>query len=269
MINSKDNGVYTKMEYPPYSLTQKYAGEVYDMYCGTSHTIIATPDGYFVDGRNDYHQFGCVAPTYSEDYIKLTVLDNYSFQDLYVGDNKNFIKLTNGEYMGWGNNISASLGIKNDLERIETPIALPFIKKLGIKSLHCGYIHTLGLTYCGQLYMWGSFFGSVPDDIAETPTLVKGLKHVIIDKVFTGTHSPAKMVQSIDGRVFLWSYDNRTSLLGVEGNVYHPKENYDLCKAKFKSVTLDYTGTFIVVERDMIDIKNRKHFRDVEIITSC
>jgi alpha-tubulin suppressor-like RCC1 family protein len=157
---------------------------------------------------------------------------------------------------------------------------------LGITTLSAGGWHTLGLTKSGkvifyfdllsfQVYVWGLRVqgnlgqGGQGGGHIPTPTVITGLEHVIVSKLFTGSYSANNLVQTIDGACYIWG-SNRNGMAGALADssdcIDVPTECKALYKAHLQSVHLGNNESVIIlsVMKDFV-IKNRKYFCDVDL----
>ena len=127
--------------------------DIKSVYCGGYHTVISKNEGTLWScGYNGYGQLG-LGDTSSRSSFTQIITNVYDTKSIYCGGGYILILKNDGTLWGCGNNASGQLGLgdnnnRNTLTQITT-------NTNNIKSIYCGYNHTLILKNDGTLWVCG------------------------------------------------------------------------------------------------------------------
>jgi alpha-tubulin suppressor-like RCC1 family protein len=184
--HTEDVSVATKMDFI-------FPALIETVVCGVNHTFaLLCNSEVFCWGKNGHGQLGLgdrknrLVPT------KLTF--TAPVKSLSCGGYHTFAFLKNGDIFCWGCNEEGQLGLDHR-ERVSLPTKFEFQFPARIKSLVCGWLHTVAHLINGEIFSWGSdYYGqlglgggggtkSIPMKI-EFPTQVKyvvcGTEHTVV-----------------------------------------------------------------------------------------
>ncbi len=130
---------------------------VLDIHGGYTFALVQTQNGIYGLGRGDVAQMPLPSNTYSTPTL-ISELSNFSVQSIHCGGYHTYLKLTNGEYWGFGFNTDREgiLGTRTPEEYQTTPVRLSNLEELNIVSLACGRWHTVAVNNKGQVFTWGA-----------------------------------------------------------------------------------------------------------------
>ena len=125
--------------------------DVKSVYCGWNHTFILKNDGTLWGcGNNGNGQLGLGDTNYRYTFTQVTTNIN-DIKSVYCGKNHTFILKNDGTLWGCGNNKYGQLGLGDTSSR--TTFTQVTTNADNVKSVYCGYNHTIILKNDGTL--WG------------------------------------------------------------------------------------------------------------------
>jgi alpha-tubulin suppressor-like RCC1 family protein/tRNA A-37 threonylcarbamoyl transferase component Bud32 len=127
---------------------------------------------------------------------------------------------SSGKVYCWGRNIRGLLGIGSEDESYHKPILNQYLNNEFVIDISCGARHSLVLTNCGEVYVWGeNRFRQVDNGCNNKqlrPIKVKGFNNERVVMISCGwCHS---MALTECGHVYSWGY-NEFGQLGIGNNV--------------------------------------------------
>lgn len=196
--------------------------EILFISCGGGHTIINTTDGLYGWGSNHHGQLGLGDIIDQKLPTRLEFFDDLEIIFVYCGAAHTIIHTTDGVYV-LGSNHFGELGLGYNIKSVKVPKKLDFFnaKLLEIKSISCGWHHTMVNTR-GGLYVFGSNFlgelGLCRDNALEDvhiPTKLTFFDNIDILSVTCGHHYT--IINTNDGLYVIGS--NRLGQLGLSENI--------------------------------------------------
>ena len=128
------------------------ADDVKSVYCGGYHTFILEYDGtLWGTGNNEYGQLGLGDRNYRTTFTQITTNAN-DIKSVYCGRNHTLILKNDGTLWGCGQNNYGQLGLGDTNNR--TTFTEITTNADDVKSVYCGYDHTIILKNDGTL--WGT-----------------------------------------------------------------------------------------------------------------
>ncbi len=128
---------------------------VVQISCGFWHSSVLTKCGdLFGFGRNDFGYIGCGNNTNQLKPIKIYGFNNEKIVSIACGAGHSLVLTDVGHVYSWGYNIYGQLGIGN-ITNQNTPQKILLNNNQIIKSICCGYAHSLLLTTDGDIYAFG------------------------------------------------------------------------------------------------------------------
>ena len=204
------------------------ADDIKSVYCGIFYTLILKNDGTLWGcGRNDYGQLG-LGDTNSRTTFTQITTNTDNIKSIYCGGNYTLILKNDGTLWGCGQNTDYQLGLGDNTNR--TTFTQITTNTDNIKSVYCGYNHTLILKNDGTLWGCGyNWYGNLglgdrnyrytfteittnTDDIKQ---VYCGNDHTIIlknDGTLWGTG------YNLNGRLGLGDSDMRTTFTEITTN---------------------------------------------------
>ena len=152
---------------------------VKDISCGSSYTIFLLNDGtVYGCGRNGSGQLGLNDTTNRSTPTKISLTN---VKDIACGDDYTIFLLSDGTVYGCGGNSSGQLGLElNNTDNSVTPTLISGINN--VKSIACGYNHTIFLLNDGTAYGCGDNeygqLGLNDTNNRTIPTLISGINNV-------------------------------------------------------------------------------------------
>ena len=127
--------------------------DIKSVYCGTNHTFILENDGtLWGTGLNIYGQLG-LGDTNSRTTFTVITTNTNDIKSVYCGNNHTFILKNDGTLWGTGYNGNGELGLGDGNNR--TTFTQITANADDIKSVYCGWNHTLILENDGTLWDTG------------------------------------------------------------------------------------------------------------------
>ncbi len=80
-----------------------YTGKILKLFCGMSHDIILTPEGYKSRGENTYFQLGS-KHRFTTTFLDAEYINELDVETISVGGWHNYARLRDGRFFGWGLN---------------------------------------------------------------------------------------------------------------------------------------------------------------------
>ncbi len=124
---------------------------------GVHHSMVYTQDGQlFAWGDNDYGQLGVgdMDARFAPVLVRLDDLGGRTISMIALGEHHSVVMTTDGKVYAWGRNDFGQLGTSSR-QNSTTPKLVSFSGMEPLRSIACGYHHTLAMRFDGTLYSWG------------------------------------------------------------------------------------------------------------------
>jgi RCC1 and BTB domain-containing protein len=264
--------------YKPKIINAPIYEKVVQISCGSDHSLLLTKSGdLYGFGRNKYGQIGCGNNINQWEPIKINRFTEKKIISIACGGQHSLALTDTGKVYSWGFNKTGQLGIDNTVNTIEnTPVKINLSEDLIIKSISCGFAHSLLLTTDGDIYAFGCNkfcqLGKETEFFQSNPIKINGFQK--FKEIACHNMKNISVAKSIYDYCYVWgecekksfSTPNRTEIKSI----HEVFTKYAKGKVTYKPMKLFSTQTHNIYKhkpllKKMLKIFDNKEYSDLTI----
>jgi len=198
------------------------ADRVYQVACGTEHTLNLTKDGeVYSTGSGQYCNTGHGGSKVADNLSLIKSLADKKVVQIATGESHSLSLTDRGFLYSWGRGFEGQLGLSETIEVASVPKYVQFFHGKMIKYVATGSFHSLAITQDGDLYTWGEArsgalgTGKHRDVRKPCKVEIEGWPDVKFEQCAAGYGHSAAITS--EGLLFTWGFN-------VYGQAGHPEK---------------------------------------------